>query len=197
MSGAHSPQGSVSAGRTVREIALTVGAVVGVFCIVVAVASMLFGITPLVFRSGSMSPTIGTGALGLAKTVPAEDIRDGDVVSIVDDSGTRITHRVVATTPIEGELVSLTLKGDANTAADVAPSMETEADVVFFHVERLGYVVSWLSSPIATFLGGLAVGVLLMLGFRPTVESDSEGALARPGESVARGAVVGVEREVV
>src|SRR5690606_14624076 len=113
---------------------------------------MLFGITPLVFRSGSMSPTIGTGALGIAKTVPASKIQAGDVVSTIDDAGTRITHRVVATNALAGEAVSLTLKGDANAVADLAPSIVTEADVVLFHVERLGYAVSWLQSPAAAFL---------------------------------------------
>lgn len=182
---------------TIREIALTAGAVVGVVCVVAAVASMLFGITPLVFRSGSMSPTIGTGALGLAREVPADQIRQGDVVSIVNEHGTRITHRVVANEPVAGGAASLTLKGDANQIADVTPSIVSSADRVFFHVERLGYAVSWLSSPSAAFLGGLLVGALLMIGFRPTVTRIPEVVADDAGEESATGALVSAEKEVV
>lgn len=182
---------------TIREIALTAGAVIGVVCVVAAVASMLFGITPLVFRSGSMSPTIGTGALGLAREVPADQIRQGDVVSIVNEYGTRITHRVVASEPVAGGAASLTLKGDANQIADVTPSIVSSADRVFFHVERLGYAVSWLSSPSASFLGGLLVGVLLMIGFRPTMARGSEGALKVKGEMRADRAPAGVGRDEI
>ncbi|NLG47963.1 MAG: signal peptidase I, partial [Gordonia sp.] len=66
--------------RSRRELALNVGAVLGLMCIVAAIASMLFGITPLVFRSGSMSPEIPTGSLAIARTVDAQDLRVGDVV---------------------------------------------------------------------------------------------------------------------
>lgn len=186
MVGAHTAHSADRGTRTAREIALTAGAFVGVICIVAALASLLFGITPLVFRSGSMSPAIGTGALGIAKTVPASKIHEGDVVSVIDDAGTRITHRVVARNALEGEAVSLTLKGDANEVADLVPSVVTEADVVLFHVERLGYAVSWLQSPVAAFLGGLAVGVLLMIGFRPSLGTEPEGAPKALDGSAAR-----------
>lgn len=169
--------------RALREFVLTSGAVVGVICIVAAMASMLFGITPLVFRSGSMSPTIGTGALGLAQTVPAADIREGDVVSVINDAGTRVTHRVVSAESASGGAAALTLRGDANEVVDLLPSVVTSTDRVFFHVERLGYVVSWLSSPAAAFLGGLLVGVLLMIGFRPAFAATSDAAA---GDGIAR-----------
>ena len=48
-----------------RELALNIGAVAGLVCIIAAAASMFLGIKPLVFRSGSMEPAISTGALAL------------------------------------------------------------------------------------------------------------------------------------
>lgn len=69
MSDHTTPRGSRSA-RAGRELALTVGAVAGLICVVAATASMLFGIKPLVFRSGSMSPEITTGSLALAVQCP-------------------------------------------------------------------------------------------------------------------------------
>lgn len=153
--------------RNRRELALNVGAVLGLICIVVAFASMLFGITPLVFRSGSMSPEISTGSLALARTIDAADIRVGDVVSVNNDIGTRISHRVIAIEPAGDGAVSLTLKGDANPGPDGLPYVVTEADRIVGSVPMLGYVAAWLSSKTAIFLGGIVAGALLMLAFGP------------------------------
>ncbi|MDG3010576.1 signal peptidase I [Rhodococcus sp. D2-41] len=150
-----------------REVALNVGAAAGVVCILAAAASFLFGITPLVFRSGSMAPAIGTGALAMAKTVPASEIRVGDVISVENDRGTSITHRVVAIEPTTGGGAQVTLKGDANRVSDPLPYSITEAKRVLFHVPGLGYAVAWLSSGTAVFLGGALTGALLMLAFGP------------------------------
>ncbi|MGB3708271.1 signal peptidase I [Gordonia sp. (in: high G+C Gram-positive bacteria)] len=160
--------------RSRRELALNVGAVAGLICIVIAVASMLFGIKPLVFRSGSMSPDIPTGSLAIADTVPASDIRVGDVVSVDNEAGTRITHRVVAVEQFGADRVSLTLKGDANRAADPTPYVVAEADRVITSVPFVGYVAAWLSSKTAIFLGGILAGALLMLAFGP---------IRRPGDT--------------
>ena len=148
-----------------RELALNVGAAAGVVCILAAAAAFLFGITPLVFRSGSMSPAIGTGALAIAKTVPASAIHVGDIVSVENERGTSITHRVVAIEPTAASGAQVTLKGDANRVPDPLPYSITEAKRVLFHVPGLGYAVAWLSSGTAIFLGGALTGALLMLAF--------------------------------
>lgn len=41
-------------GRGAREVLLTLGALLGVLCIVASIAGVAFGVKPLVFRSGSM-----------------------------------------------------------------------------------------------------------------------------------------------
>ena len=146
-----------------RELLLTSGAVIGAICLLAAVGSVAFGLQPLIFRSGSMEPAIGTGALALARDVPAETVQVGDVVSVVAPSGTRITHRVVSTSP--GPVTTLILKGDANRVADTQPYAVSEVAVVVAHVDYLGYVVSWLRHPAAIFLGGVVVGVLVMIAF--------------------------------
>lgn len=157
---------SASRGRSRgKEIALDVAAIAGLICIIATLASLVFGIKPLVFRSGSMSPEISTGALAFAKTVPAAELAVGDVVSVYNDQGVRIAHRVdsLASTG-EAEVVA-TLKGDANNAPDRLPYTIIEADRVFFHIGGLGYIVAWLSSPLATFLGGGLVGAVLVIAF--------------------------------
>lgn len=171
----HSPARgeSARAGRRhrIRELVLNVGAVVGLTCILIASVSLLLGVTPLVFRSGSMSPEIPTGSLALARSVPSSEIEIGDVVSVDNQPGVRITHRVVGLDSAPGEHgVRATLQGDANPVPDVSPYVFDQADRVFFHVPGLGYAVSWLTSPVAIFLGGALVGAVLVLaaGYGPS-----------------------------
>lgn len=163
-----------------REIALNLGAIAGLICIVATVLSLAFGIKPLVFRSGSMAPQISTGALALAKTVPANELAVGDVISVDNAQGVRITHRVVDLQHVGGGAASVTLKGDANNVDDPQPYTVTEADRVFFHVGGLGYVVAWLSSPMAIFLGGALTGAVLVIAFGRTT---NRRASAQTGDS--------------
>ncbi len=96
-----------------REVLLDVGAVLGLLCILAALAHTFLGVSLLAFRSGSMAPAIETGALALAVERPVADLRPGDVVSVVDPDGVRVTHRLV-----EATSDGLLLKGDANPAPD-------------------------------------------------------------------------------
>ncbi len=113
----------VSVGRSRgKEIALNVAAVAGLICIIATLASLIFGIKPLVFRSGSMEPAISTGALALAKTVPATELAVGDVISVDNDQGVRITHRVVELESAGADTVLATLKGDANNVLIDCPT---------------------------------------------------------------------------
>ncbi|QBJ97347.1 signal peptidase I [Rhodococcus sp. ABRD24] len=181
-------ENATEAGRSRgRDIALNVGAIAGLICVLAAVASFLFGIKPLIFRSGSMAPDIPTGALALSKTTQAADLQVGDVVSVENQQGTRITHRVDEIVSSDGTSSVLILKGDANQDADLTPYTVTEADRVFFSVPGLGYVVSWLSSPAAIFLGGALVGGVMVLAFGPGSkrkdDDDSDSGSDADGEA--------------
>ncbi|MGX9900222.1 signal peptidase I [Arthrobacter sp. SA17] len=139
-------------------------AVLGTLCLLAALTGMLFGAKPLVFRSGSMSPAIATGALGISFPVDAQEIRTGDIISVENSAGVRITHRVVASELVNGS-ATVTLKGDANAVSDPEPYVLRTADRVAFSVPLLGYGVAWLSSPAAMFVGGLFTAFLLYLAF--------------------------------
>ncbi|UVE96949.1 signal peptidase I [Dietzia sp. B32] len=152
--------------------ALNVGALAGVVCILFAALSASLGVSPLVFRSGSMAPEITTGSLAFAKSVPGSEIRVGDIITVADDRGESITHRVMSVADGGGGAVSVTLKGDANPVEDPAPYTITEAKRVFFHLPALGFVAAWMSSTTMVFLAGLLAGILIMVAFGP----------ARPGE---------------
>lgn len=156
-------------GRTALERWLfNVGAVLGSVCLVIAALSLVFGLTPLIFSSGSMGPAIPTGSLALAVPAAAADISPGEVVSVVASDGTRLTHRVVSADSSAG----LVLKGDANAVADLLPYTGVTVDRVLFSLPGLGYVVSWLASPWVFLLGGLLCAYLIYAAFfRPGMGS--------------------------
>ncbi len=171
---------SSSTTHKVREVALTVGAIAGLICIVATVVALLFDVKPLIFRSGSMSPEITTGSLALARTVPVNELSVGDIVSVETSDGSRITHRVYAIETQTDNASSVTLKGDANADPDIEPYVITEADRVFWSAGGLGYIAAWLSSSTAIFLGGALVGALLVIVARPSGGRDDTD---RPGSA--------------
>ena len=150
----------------VREIGLTLGAILGVISIIAALASVFFGITPLIFRSGSMAPLIETGALAIAQRVPAADIRVHDIISATDAHGTRVTHRVEAIDDLGGGSVALTMRGDANSIADADPYVLEHADRILWHANGLGFVLQEAQKPQWVFLVGLFVGGMLIVSTR-------------------------------
>jgi signal peptidase I len=188
--------------RIAREVLLTFGALLGAACLLLAAASMVLDVRPLVFRSGSMSPAIGTGDLAIARTVDAADVRDGDIVSVVTSTGTRVTHRVVGV-EAQGSARRLTLKGDANARPDAEMPTVDRVDRVLFHVPRAGGVVDAVSSPVGLFVLGLYVAGMAALVLRrggeppappdpPTRRAGGARRAARTGRNRAVGRTVAV-----
>lgn len=155
-----------------REALLTSTAVLGALCVVLTALAFALGIHPLLFRSGSMSPTIGTGDIAFARTVDAKGLHRGDIVSLVAPSGERVTHRVVDNTG-SGAHRTLTLKGDANDVIDPQAYQATRVQKVFVHVPKVGYAVSWLSRPPGVYLVAAYVALMLLLIGRKDRPEDS------------------------
>ena len=172
--------------RLGRETALTVGAVLGLLCILATVLAVVLDVRPVVFRSGSMAPAIDTGALALSRTVDAGDLAVGDVVTVRDESGTRVTHRIRSLTRT-GDQATLVLKGDANSVADASPYVVESVDRVVLDVPLLGYVVSALSGRAGTFGGGLLVGLLLTTVLRRRHDDDATEPATEPAGPVQVG----------
>lgn len=147
----------------VRSLLLTAGAVVGSLCLLVALAGLVAGVKPLLFRSGSMSPRIPVGSLALARPVDAADLRDGDVVSVIASDGTRVTHRIVDIGGT-GTTRTLTLQGDTNPTPDPETYPVRRADRVFWSLPLVGYAVAFLGSRPGLFLlGGLMFALLVVI----------------------------------
>ena len=58
----------------VEDGILTVLAVLGAICIVATIAAFALNISLIMFKTGSMSPTIPTGSLAVVRQIPASDI---------------------------------------------------------------------------------------------------------------------------
>jgi signal peptidase I len=170
-----------------REVLLTCGAILGIVCLAVTLAATLFGVRVLVFESGSMEPAIGSGDVAVAREVAARDLAPGDIVSVRNQSGTRITHRIERIER-DGERATLWLKGDANPGLDPQPYAVTDADRVLLNVGELGPAIHAFSSRLGLLVASAAVLGLLALGFRRT-DTGSTGH-RRSGAAVGTGLLV-------
>lgn len=105
---------------------LLAGTGAGVLALVLALAVLVVviprvtGGVPLTVRSGSMAPALPVGSLAVVLPVEPEDVRVGDVVTVLPypDDPTAVTHRVVAVAHRQDGSRVFTTRGDANDAAD-------------------------------------------------------------------------------
>lgn len=176
-----------SVASTVGGTLLNLAAIGGVVCIVLVILAYCFNVTLIMFKTGSMSPTIPTGSLALVREVPASDITIGDVVTVDRAGQLPVTHRVTSVSPAGGgEQRIVTLKGDANLSEDPEPYVVSTVRIVLASVPGLAYVVIWFSNP--WVLAGLTLGcsVLVMWAFWPRSDrkrppGGSGGGAGRPG----------------
>ena len=131
------------------------------------ILSPFFGLKLYAVVSGSMEPGIPVGALAAARTVPAEEIIAGDVITFYVNPGsdTVATHRVVEVNKAEG---SFKTKGDNNEAADINPVKYSQLlGRVQFSLPYLGYFYYFLGTMIGkitmiiVFLSLITLTVLL------------------------------------
>lgn len=116
----------------------------------------IFGMTPMVVLSGSMSGTqeghIEVGDLIFAEQTETDQLQEGDVISFMRD-GSTVTHRIIGiSSDDQGELL-FTTKGDANEAEDTAPV--SEAQIIGRYMGRLpgvGDFAMFLQRPLGMLL---------------------------------------------
>ena len=94
-----SPTRSLSS--TIGNVVLWLLAAAGAICIILVVVGLWLNISIMMFRTGSMEPTIETGSVALVREIPAVEITEGDVVTV--DRGEEllpVTHRVTEITDV-------------------------------------------------------------------------------------------------
>jgi signal peptidase I len=135
-------------GEWTREVLLSLLAVFGAVCLAVIVLVTAFDLGVIVFRTGSMGPTIPAGAAALVREIPATEVRVGDVVTVPAPAGTLpVTHRVVSVVPGPGGAVVLRLKGDANDVVDPFDYQVDHVRRVLVSAPGAGHALVWLSDP--------------------------------------------------
>ena len=145
--------------RPSRTTPISIAAFLGAVCVVATAVLVIFDVTPIVVRSDSMAPEINRGDLVLARAASAGEVAVGDVISVENRAGVRVTHRVVTVDPY-GSSIQFTLKGDGNAVPDSQVYNETSIDKVLWTVPKLGYPLRFAIGPVGIFVGGLLVAAL-------------------------------------
>ncbi|WP_210604727.1 signal peptidase I [Brevibacterium oceani] len=164
---------------------LNILAVLGVVCIVLVILSVVFNISIMMFKTGSMSPTIPAGSIALVRETPAAQMEIGDVVTV--DRGEKIlpvTHRVVSILDKDAQSgrVTFELRGDANEEKDPEPYTATTVRTVMFSIPGVAPILQQWRNPF--LLGGItiAASLLVVWAFWPR-RGDEPDETDNPGES--------------
>ncbi|SKA93328.1 signal peptidase, endoplasmic reticulum-type [Agreia bicolorata] len=165
----------------VREVLLNIASVLGAACIALTLAALLFNITLIMFKTGSMSPTIPAGSLALVREIPASEAKVGDVVTVDRPDQLPVTHRVVATEPGVGGQTILTLRGDANPVDDPAPYTVSTVRIVMASIPGLAVAVVAMSNPVALGSVTLVVASFITWYFWPRSQRVERTTRGRHG----------------
>ena len=118
----------------------------------------VFGVTPMVVQSGSMSGTaedhIEVGDLIFTVKPNTAELKKGDIISYMEGS-IAVTHRIVdIKTDSEGKRTFIT-KGDANNTEDPAVSESAVFGLYKGRIAKLGDFAMFLQKPLgmAVFIG--------------------------------------------
>ncbi|QCQ15613.1 signal peptidase I [Microbacterium sp. RG1] len=146
--------------RRFRDALLAALGVLGALTLLWLAVSSILSLSVIVFVTGSMSPTMPTGAAAVVQRVAAAELTVGDVVTVLKEDGvTPVTHRIVEIDDVEGRPSAreLTLRGDANSFVDSARYIVEEAPRVLVSTPNAGWVIIWAKSPLVSI--ALAVGL--------------------------------------
>lgn len=158
------PRRRRAAGRMIADALLWLAAAGGVVCVVLVILAYTANITLIMFRTGSMSPSIPAGAVAVVQRVPAADLEVGDVVTVDRDGQLPVTHRITSIAPgsTEAERI-ITMRGDANQADDPFPYTVETARIVLFSIPGIATVIVSFGNPYV--LGGITVAAAVLVGW--------------------------------
>lgn len=167
---------SASSRGRAKSIVLTIAGIAGVLSVIWLLAGGLFGLSVIVFKTGSMAPTMPTGSMAITRSIPASAIRVGDVITVpVPGKVLPVTHRVVsiANVPAVPDDRSVVLKGDDNLTADQTPYTVGRVKRVVFSTPYVGTALALFQTPPFIGLMFLVVAALVLWAFWPAGESAS------------------------
>lgn len=153
------------AGR-LGDVLMTVAATAGVLSVLLVLAAVALHVSLIMFKTGSMAPTIPAGSLAVVREIPASQIRVGEVVTVDRPNELPVSHRVVKVTG-SGDSRTVVLKGDANLAPDVQPYVVTHVRKVLWSVPGGASAIVWVGRPQVMAVVVVAVAVLVTWSFWP------------------------------
>jgi signal peptidase len=161
--------------RVLRSFVLTIISVVGAVSILAFAAGLIFQVKPLIVVSGSMEPTIATGALMFAVERPISTVSVGDIVTVNRPDGYGlVTHRIIAVEN-EGDATTLRLKGDANTIPDPDAYSQSTVGAYLFSIPGMGYVATFFQTLQGLLVvSGIALVVIALFVFDPRKSTSAE-----------------------
>lgn len=176
---------AASSRRVVRALLnalLTLAALLGLLCIGLVVLAVLCGISLIMFKTGSMAPTITAGSVAVVRTIPASEIRVGDVVTVDREAALPVTHRVTSVTG-EGAQRTITMRGDANSADDPFPYQVSSVRLTLFSIPGVAHIITALSHPLVLATLTLAASAVVVWSFWPnhTAAPPTSGPPPRHG----------------
>lgn len=156
-------------GQSLIDVGLWTLGILGLLSLLGAIAAHLWGLSIILFSTGSMSPTITAGSASLVQLIPASEVRVGDVVTVERQDALPVTHRVTSIAPVDSasSTYAITMKGDANEVEDANPYQVSEVRRVLYSVPGVATSISKLRDP--RVLAGLTAiaGVLVTWAFWP------------------------------
>ena len=173
--------------RLIGNIALWIGALLGVVAGGMFIANKMEIVNPLIVISGSMEPGIRTGDLLIDTKVKTVDLEVGDVVSLPSDLTHKlVSHRIVQIERSDegpaGTSWKIYMKGDANAFEDIAPYyVGDEVWSPKVQLPQMGVVASKMMNPGFSLPIVLALVALLgisLLSEESAPETDDEDDIA-------------------
>ena len=148
----------------VVETLLWCAAGLGAIAIVLVLCAHFFNISIILFRTGSMEPTISAGSASLVREIPASEVEVGDVLTVSRPDHMPVTHRVTSVAAGEhAEERVITMQGDANESPDPDPYRITEGRVVMGSVPGVAPFIHQMGNPYV--LGGLTVAAAVLVSW--------------------------------
>lgn len=161
-----------SALSVLSSVVMNLLAVGGLACIVMVVLAVVFNVSLIMFKTGSMAPSIPAGSLAVVQTVPAASVDVGDVVTVKRPGQLPITHRVIKTSPGADGTTMVEMRGDANTFDDPGGYQVKEVRKVLWSVPGLAKGVIWLANPIVLLAITIGAALLVLWAFWPRKNED-------------------------
>lgn len=161
-----------------RDAVTTVFGCLGILTVAWLAASAVWSLGIIVFVTGSMAPSLPTGAAAVTQTVEASELAVGDIVTVRrPDANVQVTHRIVDIAPVAGnpDARSLTLRGDANANADLKPYVVTEAARVLVGAPGIGWVIIWAKTPAVMLGGAVLIAVVVAWALWPAPARAESG----------------------